>query len=291
MRSFGGPYVDARLGDFATARAKLERSKEICRDLGIAYGLAEAHMAGAKLEMLAGELHAAERELRAAIDLAAAMEAEHYVALYRVRLARVLNEQGRHDEAGVLLADAATLSKERASWQSNWARVLAARGETDAAVALAREAEACQCRQRRPDRRGGDAGRRVRGAARSRQPSVEALYDRGDRAARTEGQHCLGTQVPRAPRGSDLRLAARYLVSRSRSFQNNVISVGGRSAFAGGGNAGLVEEARKITTRLSAGKTESRDDRRGPDRHHQEHDMTRRQDRRRPMQSRNLTTA
>ncbi len=99
-------------------------------------------MAGAELEMLAGELHAAERELRAAIDMAAAMEAEHYVALYRVRLARVLNEQGRHDEAGALLTDAAMLRKETASWQSNWARVLAARGETDAAVSLARKAEA-----------------------------------------------------------------------------------------------------------------------------------------------------
>jgi tetratricopeptide (TPR) repeat protein len=137
----GGPYVDARLGDFATARAKLGRSKEICRDLGIAYGLAEAHMAGAELEMLAGELHAAERELRAAIEIATAMEAEHYVALYQVRLARVLNEQGRHDDAGALLADAAPLRKETASWQSNGARVLAARGETDAAVALAREAK------------------------------------------------------------------------------------------------------------------------------------------------------
>ena len=138
----GGPYVDARLGDFATARAKLERSKEICRDLGIAYGLAEAHMAGAELETLAGDLHAAERELRAAIEMAAAMEAEHYVALYRVRLARVLNEQGRHEDAGDLLADAALPRQETASWQSSWARVLAARGETDAAVALAREAEA-----------------------------------------------------------------------------------------------------------------------------------------------------
>ena len=72
----GGPYVDARLGNFVLARAKLERSKEICRDLGIAYGLAEAHMAGAELEMLAGEPSGAERELRTAIDLAAAMEAD-----------------------------------------------------------------------------------------------------------------------------------------------------------------------------------------------------------------------
>jgi len=41
--------------------------------------------AGAELETLAGELHAAERELLAAIEMVTAMEAEHYVALYRVR--------------------------------------------------------------------------------------------------------------------------------------------------------------------------------------------------------------
>ena len=40
-----GPYVDARLGDVELGREKLERSKAICRELGIAYGLAEAHMA------------------------------------------------------------------------------------------------------------------------------------------------------------------------------------------------------------------------------------------------------
>ena len=48
-----GPYVDARVGDFDLGREKLERSKAICRELGIAYGLAEAHMAGAELEVLA----------------------------------------------------------------------------------------------------------------------------------------------------------------------------------------------------------------------------------------------
>ena len=96
----GGPYVDARLGDFDEARDKLERSKEICRDLGIAYGLAEAHMAGAELEMLAGDCDAAERELRDAIRVADAMGAARYVALYRTRLAHVLVAQGRDDGGG-----------------------------------------------------------------------------------------------------------------------------------------------------------------------------------------------
>ena len=43
----GGPYLYARLGRFEEARDRLERSKSICRERGIAYGLAEAHSAGA----------------------------------------------------------------------------------------------------------------------------------------------------------------------------------------------------------------------------------------------------
>jgi class 3 adenylate cyclase/tetratricopeptide (TPR) repeat protein len=135
----GGPYIEARLGNFDLAREMLERSKAICRDLGIAYGLAETGMAGAQLEVLAGDLPAAERELRGAIDVALEMGAAHYVALYRVRLARVLNEQGRHEDAARELDHAAALYATSVHWKSNWARVLAARGELGEAVALARE--------------------------------------------------------------------------------------------------------------------------------------------------------
>ena len=79
----GGPYLYSRLGRFDEARDRLERSKAICRELGIAYGLAEAHMAGAEMEMLAGDAQAAERELRDAIHVATEMGASRYVALYR----------------------------------------------------------------------------------------------------------------------------------------------------------------------------------------------------------------
>jgi class 3 adenylate cyclase/tetratricopeptide (TPR) repeat protein len=137
-----GPYFHARVGDFELAREMLQRCKAICRELGLAYGLCEAGMAGSEMEALAGDLAAAERELREAMDVAVGMGAAHYVALYGVRLSRVLNDQGRHDEAAALLDEAADLYAGTPWWKSNRARVLAARGELEEAVALAGEAAA-----------------------------------------------------------------------------------------------------------------------------------------------------
>jgi tetratricopeptide (TPR) repeat protein len=167
----GGPYIHARLGDFELGREMLERSKAICRDLGIAYGLCEAGMAGSEMEVLAGDLTAAERELREVIDIASGMEAAHYVTLYRVRLARVLNDQGRHEEAGVLLDEAATLYRDTPWWTSNCARVLSARGKLDEAVALARAAAAQE---------GGDAD--ITAVAQTLVDVSEVLLAAGDRA-------------------------------------------------------------------------------------------------------------
>src|SRR5215210_3306433 len=138
----GGPYLYARLGRFDEARDRLERSKAICRELGIAYGLAEAHMAGGAMEMLAGDAEAAERELRDAILVASDMRASRYVALYRTRLAHVLISEGRDEDALAELEQARDLAQERASWKTARARVLAHRGKTEEGVALAREAAA-----------------------------------------------------------------------------------------------------------------------------------------------------
>ncbi|HEU5212071.1 MAG TPA: AAA family ATPase [Gaiellaceae bacterium] len=146
----GTAYVAPRVGDFVLGRQNLERSRVICREFGIVYGLAEAAMAGGELEVLAGDLPAAERELREAINVAANMEAAHYVAVYQVRLARVLHEQGRHDEAATALEQAKPLQTAMPWWKSGRARVLAARGELDAAVALAREAAAQESGEQDP---------------------------------------------------------------------------------------------------------------------------------------------
>jgi tetratricopeptide (TPR) repeat protein len=135
-----GPYIHARLGDFERARDYLQRSKAICRELGIAYGLAEAHMAGGQLEMLAEDPAAAERELREAIRLAIEMGASRYVALYRVQIAHVLIAQGRYEDAARELDQATDLYGGTVTWKTARARVLAARGETEAAVELASEA-------------------------------------------------------------------------------------------------------------------------------------------------------
>ena len=138
----GGPYLDSRLGRFDVARDKLERSKAICRELGIAYGLAEAHIAGAEMEELAGDLVAAEREIREAIRLATEMGASRYVALYRTDLASVLLDQGRAVEARGELELAREHGGYAPLWKSNHARGLAREGRIHDALAEARAAAA-----------------------------------------------------------------------------------------------------------------------------------------------------
>ena len=135
----GGPYLYPRLGEFDEARDRLERSKSICRELGIAYGLAEAHSAGAEMEILAGQMDAAECELRDAIRIATEMGASRYVALYRTKLAHVLIAQGREEDATAEL-DQIPDSNDTPASKTARARVLARRGQMREAVMLGREA-------------------------------------------------------------------------------------------------------------------------------------------------------
>ena len=136
----GGPYLDSRLGRFDVARDKLERSKSICRELGIAYGLAEAHIAGCEMEHLAGDLAAAEREIREAIRVALEMGASRYLAIYRIDLASVLLDQGREVEAAAELEQAREHGGYAPLWKSNHARALAREGRLEEALDEAREA-------------------------------------------------------------------------------------------------------------------------------------------------------
>ena len=138
----GGPYLDSRLGRFDEAREKLERSKTICRELGIAYGLAEAHIAGCELEQLAGDLAAAEREIREAIRVGTEMGASRYVAIYRIELAGVLLDQGREVEAVAELERAREHGSYAPLWKGNRARALAREDRVDEALDEARDAEA-----------------------------------------------------------------------------------------------------------------------------------------------------
>ncbi len=138
----GGPYLLSRLGRFDEGRERCERSKAICRELGLAYGLSEAHAAGAELEELAGRLDVAERELRDAIAVVESIGAERYAALYRSRLAHVLLETGMQAGAEEALEAARVLYGTSPRWLSARARLLARQGSPDEAVRLAREAAA-----------------------------------------------------------------------------------------------------------------------------------------------------
>ena len=137
----GGPYLYSRLGRFDEARDRLERSKAICRELGIAYGLAEAHMAGAEMEMLAGDADAAERELRDAIDVAT-----RWARRGTSRSTAPSSPTSSSRRAGTRMRSPSSSRPGRSTatppWKSARARVLARRGETEEAVALAREAAA-----------------------------------------------------------------------------------------------------------------------------------------------------
>ena len=94
-------------------------------------------MAGAEMELLARDPAAAERELRDAIEVGQRMGAARYVALYRCRLAHVLLTLGRDEDASLELEQARGLPGSVPTWQMAQARVLARRGETEEADALA----------------------------------------------------------------------------------------------------------------------------------------------------------
>jgi len=109
------------------------------------YNVAEACLAGAQLELVAGDAVAAERELRQALDIHLQSGARRYSAIVRALLARAVHQQGREAEAQELLDQAeAEGTPENITFQRLWrtarAQLLAVRGETMEAARLAREA-------------------------------------------------------------------------------------------------------------------------------------------------------
>ena len=128
-------------------------------------------MAGAEMEMLAGDAEAAERELRDAIRVATEMGASRYVALYRTRLAHVLVAQGRDEDALAELEQTRDVYGDAPKWKTARARVLARRGETDEAVTARPRSGRLHGGQRRRHRARRDPRRPRRGAPRARRRS------------------------------------------------------------------------------------------------------------------------
>jgi tetratricopeptide (TPR) repeat protein len=141
-----GPLL-AMIGRFPEGREMFRRGKEILEDLGLAIQLAGASQEYFDIEMLAGDLAAAEVELRGACELLERLGEKGFLSTRAACLAHVLCAQSRHDEAERWIVVAAEAASEddgftQALWRSARAKVLASRGDFEEALRLAREAVA-----------------------------------------------------------------------------------------------------------------------------------------------------
>jgi class 3 adenylate cyclase/tetratricopeptide (TPR) repeat protein len=139
--------LEAMRGQFDVARALYWRSKETLVDLGLKPWLAAHTLAYASIEMLAGEPGAAEEELRFGVEALDELGLRSSFSTLASTLARVTFELGNWRDAEQLLerARVAAAVEDVASavlWRTTAARILAAKGEVEAAERYSREAVA-----------------------------------------------------------------------------------------------------------------------------------------------------
>jgi hypothetical protein len=137
--------LQAMEGRFGDARALVARTKEVSQDLGQALWGAAMTMEYAKVELLAGDAAAAERELRHGDGVLEQQGETAYRSTVVAMLAQAAYAQGHHNQADQW----SRLSKRLAAsddllsqvmWRGTQAKVLANKAETARAVMLAREA-------------------------------------------------------------------------------------------------------------------------------------------------------
>jgi tetratricopeptide (TPR) repeat protein len=135
----------AELGRFDEARESYRRGYRVLLDLGASLWAAGTKFSAGWVEVVANDLAAAERELRHGIDALSSMGEHAYLSTQAATLAQVLYEQGRFDEASEM-ADLAERSgspddlSTQGAVRSVRARLLARRGDVEAAIELAERA-------------------------------------------------------------------------------------------------------------------------------------------------------
>jgi tetratricopeptide (TPR) repeat protein len=137
LRGLAGQYDEART-HFTISRATYD-------ELGLAVHRAVVSLDSAPVEMLAGDHAAAARELEADLAVLQALGDRNYVATTSALLAQCLGRLGRLDEAMTLTTLSESMSasddvNSEVEWRSARAKVLARRGEHDAARQLAQDA-------------------------------------------------------------------------------------------------------------------------------------------------------
>ena len=139
--------LEAMLGNFDEARQLREQAQATWEDLGLRLELAGAGQNFGWVELLAGDLAAAEREFRAVYELSERMGETGYLSTTAGFLAEALYAQGRDEEALRYTkegerAAAADDVLSQVLWRAMRAKVLARRGERESPERLAREAVA-----------------------------------------------------------------------------------------------------------------------------------------------------
>jgi class 3 adenylate cyclase/tetratricopeptide (TPR) repeat protein len=136
--------LEAKRGRFPEARALLDQGKAIVEELGLRFNLAAFALTSGEIEALAGELVAAEQQLRLASELFGRLGDKWSVSLVAPNLAEVLHLQGRNEEALRFTEEAEAAAEpelpEQFLWRKARARVLAVQGAGEEAERLAREA-------------------------------------------------------------------------------------------------------------------------------------------------------
>ena len=102
----------AMQGAFDEARERYRDSVALQEELGLRLRRATRTLDGAQIEILAGDLEAAERELRLGCSMLEEMHESGVRAVIAAHLAAVLCEQGKDEEAGSVLEIAARIAEE-----------------------------------------------------------------------------------------------------------------------------------------------------------------------------------
>ncbi len=137
--------LEAMRGDFDRARELYGSALATFEELSLPVDAATLSLSSARVELLADDAAAAERELRRGYDYLSGLDERYLRSSVAGLLAEALVAQGRLDEAEALAQETRELAAgddvdAQTLWRTARARVLACRGELAEAETLAREA-------------------------------------------------------------------------------------------------------------------------------------------------------
>jgi len=138
-------HLEAMLGKFEAARVRYRRSRALLEEFGYRFFAALTSLDSALVEMLAGDLAVAERELRTDYQTLEQMGERNYISTTAGMLGEVLYRQGRYQESAELTGVCRELASpddvtSQFLWRCVRAKLLARDGKNDQSDAILAEA-------------------------------------------------------------------------------------------------------------------------------------------------------